>query len=62
MIHMSENFEGNGELMLMYQKSIPTLDLSAHLLQVPSHAHMLRSQTPIDWSLFSQRYCKLIGC
>ena len=45
MIHMSENFEGNGELMLMYQKSIPTLDLSAHLLQVPTHAHMLRTAT-----------------
>ena len=45
---MSEYFEGNEELMLMYQKSIPTLDLSAHLLQVPDHAHMLQNQTPID--------------
>ena len=48
MIHMSENFEGNEEFMLMYRKSLPTLDLSAHLLQVPNHAHMLRNQTPID--------------
>ena len=61
MIHMSENFERNGEFMLMNQKSMPTLDLSVHLLQVPNNTHMLRSQTLIDWSLFSHRYCKLIG-